>query len=213
MSVSRGLRMSEIEIIGFELSVYVRAVRLACEEKGVPYRLVPVRPHEGEAARLHPFGKIPVLRDGDFVLCESRAIAGYLDEAFDGPPLFPEDRILKARVEEWVSFVNTTIDPTMMRRYYVELILPTGEGGVPNRDVIEPLLPAMQRQIGVIDRALEASGWLVGPDLTYADLNIYPVLAYFRQSPHGRPMVDAAPAVLDFMARMDARDSVKRVCA
>lgn len=205
--------MSDIEIIGFDLSVFVRAIRLACEEKGIGYRLVQVPPHEGEAAHLHPFGKIPVFRDGDFVLCESRAIAGYLDDSFDGPPLFPRDRILKARTEEWVSFVNTTIDPLLIRRYFVELVLPTGQGAVPNRDLIDMLVPAMRQQIAVIDKALEATGWLAGPEMTYADLNLYPVLVYFRDSPEGAPIVETAPALQDFMARMAARDSVKRVFA
>lgn len=201
--------MSELEIIGFAPSVFVRAVRLACEEKGIAYRLIPDRPHQGEAARLHPFRKIPVMRHGDFVLCESRAIVGYLEDVFDGPKLFPADPRLKARTEEWVSFVNTTIDPLIIRRYYMELLIPTGEGGVPSRAVIDPLLPAMERQIGVIERALGQTGWLAGPDLTYADLNIYPILAYLRESPHGKPMVEAAPALMDFMARMAERESVK----
>jgi len=209
----RGWALSGIEIIGFELSVYVRAIRLACEEKGIAYRLVPDRPHEGAAARLHPFGKIPVLRDGEFVLCESRAIASYLEDSFGGPPLFPRDRILKARTEEWISFVNTTIDPMLIRRYFVEFVLPTGQGAVPNREVIDMLVPAMRQQIAVIDRTLEATGWLAGPDLTFADLNLYPVLVYFRESPDGAPMFETAPALSDFMARMDARASVKTVFA
>lgn len=205
--------MDDIEIIGFAPSVYVRAIRLACEEKGISYSLLQTPPHEGEAVELHPFGKIPVLRHGDFVLCESRAIAGYLDDVFEGPRLFPQDPVLKARTEEWISFVNTTIDPTMIRRYYVELMLPTGAGGAPNRALIDSLLPAMERQVGVIDRALDPTGWLVGDRMTYADLNLYPVLVYLRASPDGRPLLERAPAVSAFMNRMDERDSVKTVCA
>lgn len=201
--------MSGLEIIGFAPSVYVRAVRLALEEKRVAYRLVPVPPHEGEALRLHPFGKIPILRHGDFVLCESRAIAGYIDAVFEGPKLFPEEPRLRARTEEWVSFVNTTIDLTIMRRYYMELLNPTGADGVPSRAVIEPLLPEMAHQIAVIETALADTGWLAGPALTYADLNIYPMLAYFRSSPHGKPLVEAAPAVMGFLSRMAERASVK----
>lgn len=201
--------MSVVEIIGFAPSVYVRAVRLALEEKAITYRLRPVPPQEGEALALHPFGKIPVMRHGDLVLCESRAIVGYIDDMFEGPPLFPRHPVLRARAEEWISFVNTTIDPVLMRRYYMELLFPSGENGLPDREVIEALLPAMDHHIGVVDRALRQTGWLAGPELSYADLNAYPMLAYVRESPHGRPMIEARPALMDFLERMGRRYSVK----
>src|SRR5215470_1305104 len=81
--------MSSVEIIGFAPSTYVRAARMVCEEKAIPYELKPSRPHAPEVTAIHPFGKIPVMRHGDFELCESKAIATYLDLAFPGPRLFP----------------------------------------------------------------------------------------------------------------------------
>ena len=87
--------MATIEIIGIPGSTYVRAVRMACEEKGVPYELKPAMPHSPEILALHPFGKVPAMRHGDFELCESNAIATYIDRAFAGPPLFP------IAVQEW----------------------------------------------------------------------------------------------------------------
>ena len=77
--------MSSIEIIGGALSTYTRAARVVCEEKGIPYEHKPARPHEPEVAAIHPFGKIPVMRHGDFELCESKAIATYLDPCLPGP--------------------------------------------------------------------------------------------------------------------------------
>ena len=62
--------MSKLEIIGFAPSTYVRVVCMACEEEGLPYELKPVPPHSPEAAAIHPFGKIPVFRDGAVELCE-----------------------------------------------------------------------------------------------------------------------------------------------
>jgi hypothetical protein len=51
-------------VFGAPYSVYVRAVRLALEEKGVPYELVPVDIFapggpSPEHRERHPFGKIP----------------------------------------------------------------------------------------------------------------------------------------------------------
>ena len=71
--------MAKLEIIGLPQSNYVRVVRMVCEEKGVPYYLKPERPHSPDVDAVHPFGKIPVMRHGDVTLCESKAIATYID--------------------------------------------------------------------------------------------------------------------------------------
>src|SRR3546814_15987322 len=63
------------ELYGFAASVYVRSVRLALEEKRLPYTLHEVDPFQPGGPpdwylALHPFGQIPALRDGDLVLFE-----------------------------------------------------------------------------------------------------------------------------------------------
>lgn len=78
--------MAEIELIGVPQSTCVRAARTACEEKGVAYRLTPLPPDTPEVLAIHPLGKIPVMRHGDFSLCETRAVVAYVDRAFPGPP-------------------------------------------------------------------------------------------------------------------------------
>ena len=77
--------MSDLEIIGIPLSNYVRSIRMLCEEKGVPYTLVPAMPHTPDVKAIHPAGQIPCMRHGDVVLFESKAIATYIDKAFAGP--------------------------------------------------------------------------------------------------------------------------------
>ena len=51
--------MAELEIIGIPMSNYVRAIRMLCEEKGVPYKLTPARPHSAEVTAISPSGQIP----------------------------------------------------------------------------------------------------------------------------------------------------------
>ena len=86
--------MSTPVLFGATYSVYVRAARLALEEKGVPYRLEEVDifadggPPPGYAQR-HPFLRIPAFEHGGFRLYEAGAIMRYVDDAFDGPPLMP----------------------------------------------------------------------------------------------------------------------------
>ena len=152
--------MSDIQIIGFPQSTYVRAVRMAAEEKGVSYELVPEPPHSDAVNAIHPFGKIPVMRHGDVNLCESRAIAGYIDRNFDGPVLFPRD--LAAEIDQWVSIVNTAIDPTLIRGYLLSYIFPKGANGEPDRAAIDALLPDVDKQLGILESAIAttASLWI-----------------------------------------------------
>ena len=146
--------MANVEIIGFAPSTYVRAIRMLCEEKGIPYDLKPAAPHAPEVSAIHPFGKIPVMRHGDFELCESKAIATYLDLAFPGPKLIPADPRQAALTEQWVSLVNTRIDTTMVRTYLFAYIFPKTGDGQPDRKTIDSVVPALKEEIGLIDRAV-----------------------------------------------------------
>jgi glutathione S-transferase len=124
--------MTDIEIIGAPQSSFVRSVRIACEEKNVAYRLTPARPHSPEVDCIHPLGKIPAMRYGDFQLFESKAIASFVDRAFSGPKLIPEDAMLCGKVEQWGSVANTTIFPVMLG-YLLCYFFPGTPDGQPDR--------------------------------------------------------------------------------
>ena len=81
--------MRRPEIIGSMRSTYTRVVCMVCEEKGIEYTLTERPLNAPEIFAIHPLGKMPVLRHGDFVLFESKAIATYLDRSFGGPQLIP----------------------------------------------------------------------------------------------------------------------------
>ena len=90
---------------------------MVCEEKVIDYTLTEVELGAPELFAIHPFGKMPVLRHGDFQLCESKAIATYLDLVFPHPQLVPSEPRFGALTEQWVSLVNTVIDRTLVRTY------------------------------------------------------------------------------------------------
>ena len=98
--------MANLEIIGFPQSTFVRVARMVCAEKGVPYELRAVPPHSPDVTAIHPFGKIPAMRHDGLELCESKAIASYIDRTFGGPKLIPEDPRQAAEVEQWVAHMG-----------------------------------------------------------------------------------------------------------
>jgi len=189
--------MSDLQIIGAPASNFVWATRIACAEKGVPYTFVPTLPHTPEVRAIHPFGKIPVARHGAVALCESRAICLYIDRAFPGPALVPADPAGAALVEQWLSLINTHIDPD------------TADGS-PDRKAIEAALPDMRTQFAVLDAAVRATGYLAGNSFTLADIDLLPTLFYMNKMPESRAMLAQAKHLQAYFERHSERPSVKQ---
>jgi glutathione S-transferase len=197
--------MSALQIIGFPQSTYVRVVRMAAEEKGVPYDLIPEPPHSEPVNAIHPFGRIPVMRHGGVNLCESRAIAGYIDRNFDGPVLFPRD--LAAEIDQWVSIVNTVMDPMLIRNYLFCYLFPKGANGEPDRAAIDAVLPDVDKQIGILESAIGTSGQLAGDRFTFADINVLPILFYLQNTPEGSARIAGSGTLTGYYNRHAERPS------
>src|SRR3984893_5562962 len=198
--------MPELELIGAAPSNYVWTCRIALAEKGVPYRHNEARPHTPEVDAIHPFGKIPVMRHGEVELCESRAICDYIDNAFDGPKLAPAD---PAQVEQWMSIVNTHIDPLWVRQYLRAHFFPKTPDGSPERDTIEAALPKMEQQFATMDGAVAKTGHLVGDTFTLADMNFIPILFYMGKKPESSALLQRMPGLKGYFDRHMARNSVE----
>jgi glutathione S-transferase len=200
--------MSELELIGAAASNFVWTCRMALTEKGVPYSLISVMPHTPEVDAIHPFGKIPVMRHGAVTLAESRAICLYVDGEFEGPALIPAQSANAAAIEQWISIVNTVIDPLWMRQYLAANIFPGTADGAPNRPVIEAALPNMEQQFPVMDRAV-ASGYLAGGAFTLADMYFTPILFYMRRAPESAALLAASANLTAYLERNLARPCVQ----
>jgi glutathione S-transferase len=201
--------MATMQIIGAPQSTYTRVVRMVAHEKNAPYEFIVARPHAPEVKAIHPAGKIPVMRHGDTTLFESRAIAHYIDDHYDGAPLTPRTRQGDAEVEQWISYVNTVTDPLVIRRYLFADLFPKTEDKKPDRAAIDAMQPELQREVEVLDNALGKTGHLVGEKLTLADIYILPIVAYLKQTPEGGPLVAKAKNLSAFFDRNAERDSFK----
>lgn len=185
-----------ITLLGDSRSSYTRTARMGLAEKGVAYTLQPCAPHSPEILAVHPFGKIPGMRDGDIDLWETSAILRYVDEAFDGPSLTPGTIAERTRCEQWVSAVNSYFYDSMVRRYVLQYIFPKGEGGKPDRAVIDRAVQDMTPQLAALERAYAKSGdFLAGSTLSFADLFVAPILAYVEAFPEGATLLSDMPNI------------------
>jgi glutathione S-transferase len=200
--------MADLEIIGLPLSNYVWTCRIAAAEKGVPYKLTPARPHSPEIDCIHPFGKMPAMHHGDVELFESKAICSYIDAAFPGPSLIPRQPAAMAKTEQWISCVNTTIDPLLVRQYILGYAFPRTPDGGPDRKRIDAALVNMPAQFAVLEKAV-ASGHLVGNSFTLADMNLVPIVYYLTKFPESAEMMAKSPALTRYLERHMKRESVQ----
>ena len=160
-------------------SGYCWRVLLALEHKRLDYRshLLKFDQQEHQAPQMlamNPRGRLPVLRDGDYVVFESVAILYYLDCKYPEPPIFgrnPEESGVIMRV---VCEYQAYAEPSLMQ--IVEHLLrrrelPAGEG------IAETMSEAMHRvasEARTIERRLAQSDWVVGECFSAADMVIYP---------------------------------------
>lgn len=198
--------MPSLEIIGVPFSNYVRAVRMLCEEKGVAYTLTPSRPQTPEVTAIHPAGQVPVMRHGDVALFESKAIATYIDRAFPGPRFIPEDPVAAAKVEQWVFYCNVKVDRWIMREFVVPSVFFDKAKG-PDTARINAAVPEIDKCCAALDKALTGSAYLAGNELTYADMNVVPMLATVQGFPAGMEVVGKYPNLVAYIARVTERPS------
>ena len=176
--------MAKQEIIGFDVSNWVRAARIACEEKGVGYELT-TNGMTGlgdlkldKHFKLHPFGRIPAMRHGDVVLFETAAICRYGDGKFNGPPLVPEDALEAARMEQWVCALMDYATRSVMGRCVNQYVIPqlTGSGKV-DRATIDAAIPDIRTHLAILNRALSKGPFLHGKDPHIDDFILMPIIA------------------------------------
>ncbi len=143
------------------------------EELDVPYEIkfysrdpvTNLAPPELKA--IHPLGKSPVLTDGDATIAESGAIIDYIIRHYGNGRFAPAtDSADYDRYVQWLHFAEgSAMLPLMLRLY-------TGRLG----EAAAPLAPRIDSEIAnhlsYIEGSLTGHDWLVGEDLTAADIQL-----------------------------------------
>lgn len=196
--------MASVTLYGFAPSTYVRTARLCLEEKGVDYSLE--EPANGPA---HPFGKIPSLKHGDFTLFETLAIGRYVDEAFDGPALQPDDPATRATMTQWSSILLDYIYGTVVRGLVIPRLVHARQGKPVDEEAIRTNLPKVAKHLEVLDGGVAASDYFAGAAPSIADWLIEPVITYVSFTPEGKDLLAKTPSLSTWHGRMAGRNSFK----
>lgn len=222
-------------------SVCCQKVRLALAEKGVPFENVHVAIDEGEQysrefLALNPQGVVPVAVHGGRVITESTIISEYVNEAFDGPGLMPEDPYWRARKRAWSLTLDTGIHlphttclsfVVALRFVFLESLDTPEKLEAHLANVKNPASREMQRQafelgysaptfseavqafdklLADMEAQLDEVSWLAGETVSLADFDVAPYI-HRLESLQLSNMLTRYPRVMDWYQRVTGRPS------
>jgi len=152
-------------------------VKFALLELGLDCEMVPVDLTKQEQREplflaLNPFGRVPVLLDGDLTLWESHAILDYLGEKTGR--LWPTSAAGRADALRWLFFLSGHITPpageVAIRIRAKVLGIPADEAAIARG---EKALPDV---IAIAEVQLAKNKWLLGAEFSLVDCAYCPIL-------------------------------------
>jgi glutathione S-transferase len=198
-------------IYGSSLSPFVRKVLACCGEKGIEVETRPTGPgdQDPDFRKASPFGRIPALQDGDYLLADSSAIVHYLEAKYPDRPLIPGDPEQRGKTIWYEEFADTILVSCGARIFFNLIVAPRFLGRPGDEEAarqaelndLPPILDSLEKVVP------GDGGYLVGDSLTLADIAVAGPFANFR---HTNTRVDAAkyPRTVAYVDRILARPSL-----
>jgi len=178
-----------VQLHGYQYSVYAWIARLAMHEKGLSYEWVEVNPFAKDIPTdylaMHPFGRVPTLVQGDFVLFETGAITRYVDEAFPGPRLQPIDPNDRARLSQIISVIDSYAYWPLVRQVFSHGVFRPKLGHPADATEYQRGLEAAPSVLRALEQIASGGRFLVAESLSLADIHLAPMIGYFTSDPGG----------------------------
>jgi glutathione S-transferase len=155
-------------------------------------------------------GRVPVLKDGDYVVFESLAVLYYLDLKYPDPPIFgrsPEEAGVIMRVIcEYQAYTEEQLNKLVRAFFFTN----TSH----RRDELANAMHVVASEARSIEGRLSKSDWVVGESFSAADIVIFPglqMLLRALQKPEARdlstrflPLEVNYPALARWIKRVEA---------
>jgi glutathione S-transferase len=188
------------------LSTFSRRIRMQLIEKGISIDEMLVdmtkAEHKGAAHRaLNPYGRVPVLVDGDFVLYESSAIMEYLEVVFPEPPLLPANPKSRALVAMHIKLCDVEFGSQTRSVIFPRRFMPRERWDMPAQ---EKAIENVAKHLSILDTQLAGKQFLVDDRYSLADLAYTPFVQFL-------PLLglNAPPHVARWIARIEERPSAQ----
>jgi glutathione S-transferase len=164
-----------LKIWGRRSSFNVQKVMWLVGELGLPHEHIPAggsfgRLDEPEFRAMNPHGWVPVLQDGDLAVWESHAVLRYLAARYGKGRFWNDDPAARSLVDRWMDWSQTTLQPDfLMGVFWGYYRTPDAERDWP---AINASIARCKAHITLLDKMLAAHSFLLGDDLSLADIPI-----------------------------------------
>lgn len=183
-----------LQILGKPTSINVRKVLWLCAELDVDYTLAPwgsagLPTGNAEFLALNPNAKVPVIRDGQFVLWESNTICRYLAGKHGRNDLLPLDPQARAKVEQWMDWQATELNNSWR---YAFMALVRRSAAHTEAEATTASISSWNRHMQILDAQLQRTGaYVAGAELTLADIVLGLATHRWQMAPITRLRLDA----------------------
>ena len=201
-----------VQLHGYRYSVYSRTARLALLAKRVAHEMLEVDPFvEPSPAylKLHPFGRVPALAHGRLVLFETGAITRYVDRAFDGPSLQPDDAVALARMDQVISVIDAYAYWPMVRQLCSHGLFRPLVGEPGSKEEVEAGLRASRKILAFLNDVAAEGRILTGREITLADCHLATMIDCFVRVEEGKSALHSHSALMAWWDSVREREIIK----
>jgi glutathione S-transferase len=194
---------------------------LALEHKRLPYesQLLQFDKQEHQSPqmlKLNPRGRVPVLKDGDYVVFESVAVLYYLDIKYPQPPIFGESPEEAGVIMRVICEFQDYAEPSLSK-----ITSAIFAGQVADRiDELTDAMHVVAREARTIEGRLSKEQWIVGANYSATDMVIFPWIQLLRRAldrdaaaelgARFLPMERNYPALARWIGRIEALPGYRR---
>ncbi|XP_017283268.1 LOW QUALITY PROTEIN: glutathione S-transferase theta-1a [Kryptolebias marmoratus] len=156
-----------------------RSVYLFAKALGIPFEfklveLLAGQQYTEEFGKLNIVRKIPVMKDGSFVLTESTAILMYLVQkcsASVADHWFPADLQQRARVNEYLSWQHLNLRAHCSKVFLLKTLYPFVMGSEAPKEKMDVALEEMKESLNLLEKKfLQDKPFIVDSKISLADL-------------------------------------------
>jgi glutathione S-transferase len=126
---------------------------------------------------MNPRGRLPVLKDGDYVVFESLAILYYLDRKYPSPPIFGQSAEEGGVIMRVINEFQAYTEEGLMR---IIRELQTSRHGI--GEALTRAMYTVASEARTIEGRLGKGEWIVGDAVSAADIAIYPCIRLLHRA-------------------------------
>ena len=188
------------------ISSYGCKIRILLRHKNLQWQSI--APPDGYGSRAYcqiiPAGTIPALDDDGFKLCDSEAIAEYINEIVPTPSMLPADVKDRAISRSLSRFHDSRIEP-LVRTYFGQ-VTPANR----DQDLIQDNARLLTTRFEQLDRMVTPAPFLCGSALSLADCGFVPTFAILnRLQPLLGISIRLTESIRDYETALAKHPSVK----